>query len=140
LNGLQAEGELAGGLPVAGPELCAGLRAELALFVFESLHLADQSFTHGRMRGQAFVVLADLFAQVFFLHLQERFRIGAFETADGEAEEAANEVAETFKHRGKSYGIERPDCAAAQSIGRNSPATPAARWQNPSFGRRPIRE
>ena len=76
---------------------------EFLFLGFEGAGLADQAFAEGRVAGEPFIVFGDLLAQVFLFHVEQGFRVLAFQTADEESEEAFDEVADTFEH-GEQYG------------------------------------
>ena len=55
------------------------------------------------VRREPLVVLPDLLSQIFFLHFEQSFGVGFLDTADEEAEEATDKVADSSEHGNEAW-------------------------------------
>ena len=83
IDGLEPQRILPGGVEIADLEVCGGLGPQVLLIGFQLADLAHQPFAKSGMGSQSLVVLRNLLAQVFGLHLKQSFRILHLHTRHG---------------------------------------------------------
>ena len=106
---LETQSVLRGDFLVGGFEMRHGLGAEVAFLLFLAFDLRDEAFAKAGVSGEAGVIFADLFAEIFLFDFEQRLGIFAFDAGNEEAQEATNQVGHSLDHNDMRFSSSQDD-------------------------------